>query len=583
MSAVKLADSPATSTVSSVLVEILKRHEIRHVFGLPAAQLGLVMNGTSSDPWFRYATTRHEEAAGHMAHAVHLVTGEMAACFATVGPGATNLVPGVAAAWADNVPMLVLTADNQVNRIDPGRDLLQSVDQLALYKPITKWSAMIRSAERAPELIERALYIARSGRPGPVHLDVPCDVGSWPCSHDLGSIPTVATPRPVPGPADVERVAKMLRAARRPLLLAGGGVVRSGATQKFRELVRRTGFPVTTTPKAFGVAEFDGVSHVGSAGVLGGTAMVRACQEADVILAVGCKFSSWIPINKPPKYVVPRNQRIIQVDIDDSMLGKSAPVTLGLVGDARDTISLLLDALGHDKHFSADLAWIEGLKTEYRSFRAQIDAIADARTTQGTTIPNTAALMREVVRAAPRDAIFCIDGGQVMEWALTYLRPQDASHVTFNPGMGHLGAGLPSANAAKVARPDSTVILVTGDGAAGCTIQELETATRYGLKIIAVVFNDSHWGMYRPLGEYLFKNPRFGSKLTDVAFATVARGFGWQAERVTTIEDLAPALKRALASETSVLLDVPTDFTLHPMDGFWMEVVIQGVNFLPGG
>jgi len=569
------------STVSGVLVEILKKHGIRHIFGLPAAQLGLVMDGTSKDAYFRYATTRHEEAAGHMAHAVHLVSGEMAACFGTVGPGATNMLPGVAAAWADNIPMLVLTPNNQLDRIDPGKDLLQNMDQIALYKPITKWSAMIRTPQRAPELIERAIYEARSGRPGPVHLDIPCDVGTWDCNHDLASIPAIAPARPVPSPGDIEKIVAALRSAKRPLMLAGGGVARSAATEQFRELVQRTGFPVTTTPKAFGVVDFASPSHIGSAGVLAGTAMVRACQEADLILAVGCKFSSWIPVNKPPKYSVPAGQKIMQIDIDDSMLGKNAPLAMGLVGDARESLQQILDALGTQASYAADRGWIAALQTDYRAYRAQVDAIADSKYTAGTQIANSAALMREIARLAPRDAIFCIDGGQTMEWALTYLQPSHPNNVTFNPGMGHLGAGLPAANAARMARPDSPVILVTGDGAAGLTIQELETAARYRLKTVMIVFNDSHWGMYRPIGEMVFQNQNFGSKLTSVDFAMVAKGFGCQAESVASIEELPAAFQRAMAAPGPYLLDVRTDFTPHPMDMFWLEVVMAGAKWIP--
>jgi len=569
------------STVSGILIEILKKHGIRHIFGLPAAQLSLVMDGTSKDEYFRYATTRHEEAAGHMAHAVHLVTGEMAACFGTVGPGATNLFPGVAAAWADNIPMLVLTPNNQLDRIDPGKDLLQNLDQIAVFKPITKWSAAIRTAERAPELIERAIYMARSGRPGPVHLDIPCDVGTWDCSYDLDSIPAIAPTRPVPAPGDMAKVVAALRTAKRPLLLAGGGVARSNATEVFRTLVQRTGFPATATPKGFGVVDFASPSHIGSAGILAGTALVRACREADLILAVGCKFSSWIPVNKPPKYPVPAGQQIIQIDIDDSMLGKNAPLALGLVGDARESLKLILEALGEKASYAAERDWIAALRTDYQAYRAQVDAIADSKYTPGTQIANSAALMREVTRLAPRDAIFCIDGGQTMEWALTYLQPAHPSNVIFNPGMGHLGAGLPAANAARMSRPDRPVILVTGDGAAGLTIQELETAARYKLKTVMIVFNDCHWGMYRPIKEMIFQNAQFGSDLTNVDFATVARGFGCHAERVSSIEDLPAAFQRAMAAPGPALIDMRADFTGHPMDMFWLEVVMHGAKWIP--
>jgi acetolactate synthase-1/2/3 large subunit len=218
--------------------------------------MAMIMDGISRDPYFRYVTTRHEEAAGHMAHAAHLVTGEMAMCFGTTGAGAANLVPGVAAAWADNIPMLVVTPSNQVNAIDPDFDQLQHLDHMALYRPITKWSAQIRSAERAPELIERAIAIARSGRPGPVHLDLPCDVGTWKCTYDLDSIPALTPPRPVPASRDLDKVVRLLHEAERPLLLAGGGVARSGATTQFREFAALTGIPFMTTAKALGVAGF---------------------------------------------------------------------------------------------------------------------------------------------------------------------------------------------------------------------------------------------------------------------------------------------------------------------------------------
>lgn len=576
-------NSTLNSTVSSVLVEVLKKHGIRHVFGLCAAQLAGVMNDVSKDPYFRYATTRHEEAAGHMAHAVHLVTGEMAMCFGTVGPGATNLLAGVAAAWADNVPLLAVTPDNQLDLIDPALDLLQALDQIALYKPITKWNAMIRSPTRAPELMKRAIYMARSGRPRPVHLDIPVDVdtGSQDCIYALDSLPAGTPARPAPVREDIDKIVAALRSSKRPLLLAGGGVARSGATENFRELMQRTGFPATTTPKAMGVVDFENPNHIGSCGVVGGPSVIRACQEADLILAIGCKFSSWIPINKPPKYPLPAGQQIIQIDIDDEMLGKNVPVALGLVGDARETLKLILEALDPPVVYAADRAWNKSLREDYLAYRAQVDAIADSRFTAGTQIPNTAAVVREVTRLAPRDSIFCVDGGQSMVWALTYVQPTHPRNMMYNPGMGHLGSGLPFANGAKIARPESPVILLVGDGAAGCTIQELDTAVRNKLKIMMIVLNDSHWGIYRPFGEQIFKNVNFGSKLRDIDFAAVARGFGCHAERVESLEDLPAAFKRAMAEEGPSLLDIRMDQTPHPIDGFWLDVIMQGAKWIP--
>ncbi len=569
----------AHHTVSGVFVQILKKHEIRHVFGLPAAQMAMIMDGISRDPYFRYVTTRHEEAAGHMAHAAHLVTGEMAMCFGTTGAGAANLVPGVAAAWADNIPMLVVTPSNQVNAIDPDFDQLQHLDHMALYRPITKWSAQIRSAERAPELIERAIAIARSGRPGPVHLDIPCDVGTWKCTYDLDSIPILTPPRPVPASTDLDRVVRLLREAKRPLLLAGGGVARSGATTQFREFAALTGIPFMTTAKALGVADFAAPNYIGSCVFWGGRAVVRACAEADVILAIGCKFSTWIPIHKPPLLNLPRGQKIIQIDIDDGMLGKNVPVTLGLVGDARETLTALNNTFAGTQAFAFPAGWVQDLAKDRHDYLAEIDAVAETGAT-GNGTPNTAAFVRELARIMPPGAIISMDGGQVASWEMTYMQPRDPRHLAHSAGMGHMGFGIPAAIGAKIAHPDKPVIAITGDGAAGLTIQELETAARCGVKIVAVVFNDSAWGCYLPLEVHVFHNIRFGSTLTNVDFARVAEGFGCNGEQIDTVAQLAPALDRALKADKTTVLNVITTFTPHPMDSYW-GLATQGINLVP--
>lgn len=566
-----------SDTVSSVLLRILKKHGIRHVFGLPAAQIGIVMDGAGKDPWFRYLTVRHEEACGHMAHAIAKLTDSMAMCFATVGPGATNMVPGVAAAWADNVPMLVVTPNNQSDSINPPRDLLQNADHIGLYKPITKWSAQIHHPQRAPELIERALHAARSGRPGPVHLDIPCDIAAAPCSHELASIPTIERPRPVPAPAEIERLAALIAAAKRPLIVAGGGVVRSDGTQALRALLEATGIPASATPNARGVIARHSPCHIGSGGVLAGTSMTLACREADLIVGVGCKFSSFLPVNKPPAHPLPAGQRIVQIDIDGESLGRNVPLALGLVGDARETVRLLTEALA-GRRLAMQADWLPRLRAERAAYLQRIEAIAAEG---GAGKANEAAFARTIARLLPPDAIVCHDGGQIMEWTQTLIDPDDPRDNLFVPGMGHLGFGLPMANAAKLLHPDRTVVCINGDGAMGMTSQELETAARYGLNVIVICGNDSHWGMYRPLGEQIFQNPGFGTRLTDVNFARVAEGFGCHGEKLGSLEELPAAFARAQQCGRPALLDVPVEFTPHPMDEFWVRVVLRDVNIAP--
>lgn len=566
-------------TVSSVLLKLLKKHGIRHIFGLPAAQIGLLMDGAGKDPWFTYITTRHEEACGHMAHAIGKLSDEMAVCFATVGPGATNMVPGVAAAWADNIPLLVITPDNQRDSIEPGKDLLQNANQRDLYRAITKWNATIHTPERAGELIEQAIHVARSGRPGPVHLNIPCDVGTMPCDYDLDARPVTPRPRPVPSTAEMDKVVRMLATARRPVLLAGGGVVRAEGHDAFRALVALTGFPATTTPHARGVVPFDAPTHLGSGGVLAGWGAAEALSEADVVLAAGCKFSSFVPLNKPPLYPLNPEQKVIQVDIAGEVLGRNLPVAVGLVGDAREFLLLLNDALD-GVELQADRDWIAGKVARHGDFQAELHRIADAHVTEGTNILNEAAVLRAIAELLPPDSILATDGGQVMEWCHSFLTPRDPHDLLFVPGMGHLGFGLPMAIAAKAAKPDRPVVCVTGDGAMGMTCQELETAARYELNVITIVLNDSHWGMYQPFGE-LLANPNFGTRLTDVDFAKIAEGYGCIGERVSSLDALGAAFRRAQAAGRPAVIDVQVDFTPHPVDAFWPAVILRGMELAP--
>jgi len=567
-------------TVSSVLLKILKKHGIRNVFGLPAAQISLLMDGAAKDPYFNYVTTRHEEAAGHMAHAVGKVTDSMGVCFATVGPGATNMVPGVAAAWADNIPMLVITPNNQSRTIDPFKDVLQSADHIGLYRSITKWSATIRYPDRAPELIERAIHIARTGRPGPVHLDIPCDVGAAPCEYDLDSVPIIARPRPVPSAGELDEVVDLLTAAERPIVIVGGGIARANGLESFHAFLEATGVLATTTLNARGSVPHDYPGYVACGALLGGRGTGKALSEADLVLAVGCKFSTWVPIDRPPMYPRMPGQKIVQVDIDGGILGNNQPIVRGLVGDAGAFFEALTPRLA-GRRLEAEAGWLGEVRATHEAYRQEVDAIADAVTTEGTELLNEAAIARRVASLLPDDVVFVYDGGQIMEWTQTYVRPRDPYSFGFVPGMGHLGFGLPFANAAKLNHPDRPVVVVTGDGAMGMTGQELETAVRYGLNVTVVVANDSCWGMYRPLGEHVFANPDFGTSVGRVDFAKVAEGYGARGYRASTLEAVSEALQAALSSDEVSVIDVTCDFTPHPMDAFWPGVVLNGVELKP--
>jgi acetolactate synthase-1/2/3 large subunit len=242
-------------------------------------------------------------------------------------------------------------------------------------------------------------------------------------------------------------------------------------------------------------------------------------------------------------------------------------------------LTVLNDIFAGTRAFAFSAGWVQSLAKDRLDYMAEIDAVAESGVT-GNGTPNTAAFVRELARVMPPGAIICMDGGQVASWEMTYMQPHDPRNLAHSAGMGHMGFGIPSAIGAKIAHPDKPVIAIVGDGAAGLTIQELETAARCGAKIVAVVLNDSAWGCYLPLEVQVFQNNRFGSTLTHVDFARVAEGFGCHGEQIDAVAQLAPALDRAFKADKPTLLNVITTFTPHPMDSYW-GLAMQGVNLQP--
>lgn len=250
------------------------------------------------------------------------------------------------------------------------------------------------------------------------------------------------------------------------------------------------------------------------------------------------------------------------------------------MGDAREFLGALSEKLG-DTRLEPEAGWYQEVRKTHEEYREEVDAIADKETIEGTGLINEAALARTLSEALPEDTITIYDGGQIMEWTHTFIRPRDPWSFGFAPGMGHLGFGLPFANAAKLNFPDRPVVVITGDGAMGMTGQEMETAVRYGLNVVAVVANDSCWGMYRPFGEEIFKNRNFGTNTGNVDFAKVAEGYGAAGYRVEELADVKPALAEALAAGRPAVVDVVCDFMPHPIDAFWPGVILKGMDLSP--
>jgi acetolactate synthase-1/2/3 large subunit len=564
---------------ADLLVKCLLQEGARFIFGIPGGQLCPILDGIrrfGHEAGLQFVMTRHEQAAGHMADAYARVTGSPGVCIGTVGPGAADLVPGVYPAWADSIPMVVLTAQNQTWKSYPDRGSMQSLDQIGLFAPITKWNARVTHWRRIPELVQRAFRVAVSGRPRPVHLDLHVDVlmeTGDEASLAFGPLPPERY-RPEQGPVAqpdlVDQAARMLVDAERPLIHPGGGVLRSGAWDEVRELAEYLSAPVTTSQAACGVLP---ENHplcliAGGYGALGAQAM------ADVVLLVGGRLGDVDFWGRPPFWGEPDQQRLIQVDIDPGSVGLNRPVDLVLVGDAKATLSSLIEGV---KGLTAPLAERPDM-AEYRAAQETWEAQFETQAASDRKPIHPLRLARDVRAFFPDDAIFVVDGGNTTLWARYMNRVYEPRSFLWAADSGHLGTGLPYAIGAKLARPNRMVYAICGDGAFGLTFQELETAARLDLPLVAIVANDRQWGMIKATQMAAYDARYIGVDFDDVRYDRVAQAMGCWGERVEDPEQITPALERAMASNRPAVVDVVIDSEanllppdLENLDAVWME------------
>lgn len=565
-------------TGGEALLRAILAEPVSHVFGIVGGKWGTFMKPLAqsvASGVMSYVGTRHEAAAAHMAAAMCAATGRMAVCFAECGPGAGNLVSGVASAYNNNLPLLALTSNPQHAASYPDNGMLMAMDTLSLFRPITKWNATIHDGLRIPELVRTAFRQALTGRPGPVHLDIPQDILVHSFEFDAEEFvtgPQQYRPlaRPVAAADAIREAVALIAAAERPLFVAGGGAVVAEASSLCRELVALTGAAATTTQMGLGVIASDAATFIGHGGIIGGPAIVRAFAEADLVIAVGCRFSSWLADDQGS--LVKRQQRLLHLNIDPNVLGSTAPLTLGLWGDAAETLNALLKALKAQTYQTPVRPWVSDVVADYRAYRAMLHGLPDE--VDGMTHP--AALAREIAALLPADALVAYDGGHTTFWS-NDLTPAYTPRSRFHdPGMGQLGFGLPFALAAKLAQPDKAVFNITGDGAFGFTLQELDTARRYGLPVINIIHNNAAWGVIQ-----LSQNKAdfaLGTDLSGTDYAAIARGFGCHGETVNTLAELPAALDRALASGLPAVLDCRVFFAPHPCMPAFGKMNSVGIN-----
>lgn len=551
------------TTVSGgeALARSLAASGVRELYGVPAGKLSPFLAAVAETPFFRVVGVRHEAAAAWMAAATFQATGRVAVAFGESGPGAHNLVSGLGSAWANSLAVLVLTPGAPTHLAYPFEGLAMDSDNERLFTPVTKWRAVARDPRRLPALVRRALVEASTGRPGPVSLEVPADVLAAavelaPTELDAPLERFLPAGRTQADPGAVERAADLLVRAERPLVIAGGGASASGAAPALRTLADRLGAAATATQMGLGCVSTGDPYFFGHGGVIGGEAVVRALTEADAVLAVGCRFSSWLWCGPGEGVRGAPEQQLVQVDVDPAVIGRHRPVSVGLEGDAKAVLGQVLEAVGETPR--ARPAWVDSLVEQYRRYREELRAAAAA---PGPAM-HPGALAEEIGAWLPDDALVAYDGGHTSFWS-NDLTPATEPRTRFHePGMAHLGFGTPYAHALKLIHPERTVLSVNGDGGFGFTLQELDTARRHGIAAVHVIHDNAAWGVIR-LGQQR-AGFELGTDLAGTDYAAIARAFGCHGERVTRREDVRPALDRAVASGLPAVVDAVVRFEPHP-------------------
>ena len=525
---------------ADIVLKTLLEEGVDVIFGYPGANT-LPLNDRMADSPIRHYLMRHEQAAAHAADGYARATGKVGVCLATSGPGATNLVTGIATAYMDSTPMVAITA--QVNSDLWGRDAFQETDIIGITMPITKHSFMIRDANQIASSLRQAFQLASTGRTGPVLVDIPKDILSARCSEQPKKAPKALQKR-IENREQMERIAQALNRSERPVILIGGGVKLGDACTQMSEFVQKAQVPFVTTMMGIGsVASANGF-NLGFIGTHGNELANRMIHQSDFILALGARFTerSTSVIDEFAPLAT-----VAQIDIDPTSIGKNVKVDIPFVGDIQEALAALIPLIVPKERD----AWLERIRTDRQTLE---EKLTDGGCGQAGT------LIRKIQAAMPRETIVVPDVGLNQIWTVRTWQTHSPRSLLTSGGMGTMGFSLPAAIGARVGAPDREVVVICGDGGFYMNIQELATISSYGLPIKVVVINNGHLGMIRQIQD-LFYDARFTtSDLGDrVDLTAVAKGFGVPAERVAVDEDPAEAIARMSAAAGPYMLEAMVD------------------------
>ena len=544
-------------TGANILMECLLEQGVDTVFGYPGGAIMPIYDALYSyQDKIRHILTAHEQGASHAADGYARHSGKVGVCFATSGPGATNLVTGIATAYVDSSPVIFITAN--VNEDLIGKDSFQEVDIVGISMPITKCSYLVRDVESLADVVREAFAVARGGRPGPVLIDIVRNVSlatteytrlprkSHHTSGRLGALVRRAShdlKAPEPDQGDINLLAEMIVGAQRPLVICGGGVVRGRAQEQFKSFVERIDAPVAIT--LMGGGGFPGRNPLttGMIGMHGTQASNRACDRCDLLIAVGCRFSDRVGLQFK---TFAHNAKIVQIDIDRSEINKNIQTDHHIIGDAGQVLSLLNEKLPQ----MSRAEWKEEV------FSWDTETVYDDQ--PGSMTPKE--VLSTIARILPEHTIVSTDVGQHQMWAIQHFKFDYPGQLITSGGFGTMGFGLGAAIGAKAANPDQVVLHITGDGCFRMNSHEMSTEEHYNLPVITCIFNNGTLGMVRQWQSLLFDG-RHSQTTTDRGpdFVKLAEAHGLSGKRVTNVEELEVALNEALTCGTGYVIDCATD------------------------
>ena len=529
-------------TGAEIVVACLKEQGVDTVFGYPGGAILNIYDALYKHcDEIRHVLTSHEQGASHAADGYARATGKVGVCIATSGPGATNLVTGIATAYMDSVPLVAITCNVGTSLL--GKDSFQEVDITGITMPITKHNFIVKDARDLAKVMRRAFRIAKSGRPGPVLVDITKDATANQAEY-IEEVPDVILPDTACiTDADLEQAATLIREAEKPMIFVGGGAIAADASAELLEFAEKVHAPVCDS--LMGKGAFPG-THALYAGMLGmhGTKYANlGVADCDLLITVGSRFSDRV-FGNASKFA--QHAKVLQIDVDPAEINKNIITSASIIGDVKEVLKRLNPLLDQQNH-DAWVAHIEDLKERFPLKYNQ----------EGLTGPY---IIEEIYRVTKGDAIICTEVGQHQMWAAQYYKYSKPRTLLTSGGLGTMGYGLGAAMGAKIAKPEKTVINVAGDGCFRMNLNELATASRYNIPIVEVVINNHVLGMVRQW-QTLFYGGRYSATVLDdkVDFVKVAEGLGCKAVRITKKEEVGPALEEAIAYGGPVVLDCQID------------------------